>query len=202
MFEKLDMKELTLDLLDREVSFHLLKHFRKVDDKYMETLCKDPEYTTDRITEQMERPGSKFNPSWVSNPHDLIRALWIKLKAQNMDARWISDRCVLELTFDRKEFPDGIGTDNLISIDEIPEQERANIREEPTDIIGLKTIIYTPEKTWKLHLILGRIEDKTSILTIFPGKYAPMFPDPELQSNEEYLISKTFWENHVLIVEE
>jgi len=201
MGEKLDFRELAFGLFDKELQYHVLKHFKEVDEPFMDKLCKSEISTREQMEERMKRPGSNFNPSWVSNPEDLIKALFLKLKAIDPSIEWKNNRCELEIVFDREEFPEGIGYDNLIPQDELTESERASIIELERDAIPLKTIVRTPPPTWETQLILERDGEEIRTLTIFPGKYAPIFPDPEIQAEEDYLASKTFWETHVMMVE-
>jgi len=202
MGEKLDFRELAVGLFDKELQYHVLKHFKEVDEPYIDKLCDSEICTREQMLERMKRPGSNFNPAWVSNPEDLVKALFLKLKAIDPPVEWKHNRCELEILFDREEFPEGIGYDNLVPLDELTDSEKANIVEVESDVIPLKTIAKTPTPTWEIQLILERDGEEIRTLTIFPGKYAPIFPDPEIQSEEDYLNSKGFWETHVLIVEE
>ncbi len=201
MGEKIDFKELAVGLFDKELQYHVLKHFKKVDEPYMNKLCESEICTREQMVERMQRPGSNFNPSWVSNPEELIKVLYMKLKAIDPLIEWINNRCELEIIFDREEFPEGIGYDNLITLDELSDEDKADIIELETNAIPLKTLEKKPPPTWDVQLILEKDGEEIRILTIFPGKYAPIFPDREIQSNEDYLASKTFWETHVMMVE-
>jgi len=200
MSEKIDFKELAVGLFDKELQYHVLKHFKEVDEPYMNKLCESEIGTREQMVERMKRPGSNFNPAWVSNPEDLVKALFLKLKAIDPSVEWKNNRVEMEIVFDREEFPEGIGYDNLIPLDELSDTEKAGIIELERDAIPLKTIVRTPPPTWEVQLILGRDGEEIRTLTIFPGKYAPIFPDPEIQSEEDYLNSKAFWETHVLMV--
>jgi len=200
MGEKIDFKELAVGLFDKELQYHVLKHFKEVDEPYIDKLCKSEICTREQMLERMKRPGSNFNPAWVSNPEDLVKGLFLKLKAIDPSVVWKHNRCELEIVFDREEFPEGIGYDNLIPVDELSDTEKADIIELERDAIPLKTIVRTPHPTWEVQLILGRDGEEIRTLTIFPGKYAPIFPDREIQSEEDYLNSKAFWETHVLMV--
>jgi len=201
MGEKIDFKELAVGLFDKELQYHVLKHFKEVDEPYIDKLCKSEICTREQMLERMKRPGSNFNPAWVSNPEDLVKGLFLKLKAIDPSVVWKHNRCELEIVFNREEFPEGIGYDNLIPLDELSDTEKADIIELERDAIPLKTIVRTPPPTWEVQLILGRDGEEIRTLTIFPGKYAPIFPDREIQSEEDYLNSKAFWETHVLMVE-
>jgi len=201
MAGKIDFKELAFKLFDKELQYHVLKHFREVDEPYMNKLCGSEICTRDQMLERMKKPGSNFNPSWVSNPEELIKVLFMKLKAIDPSIEWINNRCELEILFDRDEFPYGIGWDNLIPLEELTGSEKENIVEEKKGAVPLKTIVKIPPVTWEVQLILERDEKEIRILTIFPGRYAPIFPDPDIQSKEDYLTSKAFWETHVMMVE-
>ena len=201
MAEKIDFRELAVGLFDKELQYHVLKHFKEVDEPYMDKMCDSEICTREQMIERMKRPGSNFNPSWVSNPEHLIKALFLKLQAIDPSVEWKNNRCELEIIFDREEFPEGIGYDNLVPLDELSDGEKAGIKELERGVIPLKTLAGTPPPTWEVQLILEKNGEEIRILTIFPGKYAPIFPDREIQSKDDYLASKTFWETHVMMVE-
>jgi hypothetical protein len=201
MKEKLDFKELAVGLFEKELQYHVLKHFKTVDDSYIDKLCEHEICTREQVIERLKRSGSNFNSSWVANPEELVKALFLKLKAIDPDVEWIDNRCELELEFDKDEFPDGIGTDNLIPLDDLSDSEKASLKDQEEDTITLKTVVKTPPHTWKIQLIMVRDATEIDVLTIFPGKYAPILPDPVIQNVENYEVSKNFWENHVVMVE-
>jgi hypothetical protein len=202
MTEKLDFKELAVGLFEKELQYHVLKHFKTVDDTYIEKLCKHEICTKEQILERMKRSGSNFSRSWVSDPEELVKAIFLKLKAINPDVEWIDNRCELELVFDKKEFQEGIGTDNIIHLDQLTDDERANLKDLETAEITLKTIKKTPPLTWTVQLIMVRDATEIDVLTIFPGKYAPIMPDAAIQNVDAYQISQEFWKNHTVMVDE
>jgi len=201
MSEKLDFKELAVGLFEKELQYHVLKHFKTVDDSYIDKLCEHEICTREQVHERLKRSGSNFSSTWVSNPEELVKALFLKLKAIDPEVEWIDNRCELELEFDKEEFPEGIGTDNLIPLGELSDSEKANLNEQDEETIVLKTVEKTPPPTWKIQLIMVRDASEIDVLTIFPGKYAPILPDPVIQNVENYQASLDFWENHVVMVE-
>jgi hypothetical protein len=202
MVEKLDFKELAVGLFEKALQYHVLKHFKTVDESYIKKLLEHGLCTREQIDERLKRSGSNFHTSWVSNPDELVKILYMKLKALDPDVEWIDNRCELELEFSKDEFPEGIGTDNLIIVDLLSDTEKAELGEIKTPEITLKTIKRKPPVTWTVQLILVRDATEIDVLTIFPGKYAPTLPNAAIQNVDNYRISVDFWENHVVMEEE
>jgi len=201
MPEPLDYRRFAVGLFDRKFHFHILKHFSVLDDPYIKRISNNHLFTRDEILAQLKVPGSKFNPVFISNPDDLTELVFNKLKETKFLVTWKNNRCELELLFDPKKFPGGIGFDNLIPLEDLSAQERLKITERVTDYLTFKTIVKPLWPTWTIQLILTREGEKISILTIFPGRYAPVLPRRDAQTGEEFNNSKDFWENHVLIVD-
>jgi hypothetical protein len=158
--------------------------------------------TREQCIERLKRSGSNFHNSWVSNPEELVKALFLKLKAFDPDVEWIDNRCELEMEFDKNEFPEGIGTDNIIHVDQLTETEKANLGELKTPEMTLKTIQKKAPLTWKVQIIMVRDATEINVLTIFPGQYAPTLPNAAIQNVDNYAVSQEFWENHVVMLEE
>ena len=55
--------------------------------------------------------------------------------------------------------------------------------------------------TWELNILIDNNPDnKYFIKTIFPGKYAPPFPNKEIQGKSEFIISFEFWDKHIFLI--
>ena len=122
----------------------------------------------DNISSYLKINSSKFFKSFATNPIDLINKIEEKLFKQSLQ----EGKNEISLLFN-----DVIGFDLLINN-------------------NLKNKDYTT--TRKLNIILFKENENLNIITIFPGEFAPALPDIETQSQENYNISKEFWDNHHL----
>ncbi|KPK79117.1 MAG: hypothetical protein AMS27_18355 [Bacteroides sp. SM23_62_1] len=122
-----------------------------------------------------------------------------KFRNDGVVAGWMDDRCEVRLNFSKEDFPEGIGEDHIIHIDKLPEVIKNKLPDQEYETLQKIQFIGHPRKTWSVNLIIKRIENQQVIITIFPGIYAPLLPNTEEQSEEEYRKSIEFWSKHVLI---
>jgi len=183
--------------IDRQ--FHVLKHFGEIDHKYKRSLIKNSEYSNEIIDNQIKEKGSKFFKSFASDPLHLLDIVVRKFRNDGVVAGWMDDRCEVRLNFSKEDFPEGIGEDHIIHIDKLPEVIKNKLPDQEYETLQKIQFIGHPRKTWSVNLIIKRIENQQVIITIFPGIYAPLLPNTEEQSEEEYRKSIEFWSKHVLI---
>lgn len=143
--------------------------------------------------------GSKFRETFCENPLDLFDLLKDEFQKQQVESFWNDDRCAFQLRFLLSDFPEGIGMDRVLHIDEVPD-----IIKEPfigKDIKTLHSIIYRtdPRPTWTVNVILHIVEGQPEVISIFPGIYAPPFPDREKQDKEQFAMNMKFWCQHIII---
>jgi hypothetical protein len=166
---------------------------------YKDYLLANSSYTSEEITEQLNLHGSKFSESFCDNPQDLFDVLTEEFPDQQIESYWSGDRCEFQMRFSRADFPKGIGVDRILHLDEVPD-----FIKEPfvgKDIDTLHRIIYKtdPKPTWTVNIILQVISGQPEIMSIFPGIYAPPFPNFEEQDEVQYLVSMNFWCRHIIV---
>jgi len=186
-----------------ERQFHVLKHLSAIDGDYKESLIHAYHCSDRDIQEQMRQKGSKFYRSFCDNPEELLDILKEEFNRQNIEAYWHNGRCKFQLDFSKDEFPGGIGDDRVIHLNQVPDQVPDMIKKpfNDKDFETLQAIIYKtdPKTTWTSNIILESSEGKALIIAIFPGIYAPAFPNWNDQTDEQYQNSMDFWCQHIII---
>lgn len=180
--------------------YHCLLHFIEVPDSYLSELLEKTGNSLSDAKELMKAPGSKFHHTWAESP----LSLWEKMDdfTPFIVKEEVRKDGNLHIAFQFPEdaYPQGIGFDGIVSRDRLPLKELKKIdhvNRNGFDVacIRLKDI---PE-THEMHLVLDS-GHPSSVITFFPGTYAPPFPRKEFQSEEDYTHNLSFWDNHLLIL--
>jgi hypothetical protein len=181
--------------------FHVLRHFSNVDDEYQIELLKNTNYSEQNITDQMAMSGSKFHPELAKNPGQL----WENIQKHPdfvgpSDQDWVKNRFVVALTFQQLDFAEGIGNDSLIYLDDLKANEYITLLKKNRDGHLVNQIqVNNINPTWQLNVIFCS-DPQPFVKTIFPGIYAPPFPDAVRQSDSEFTKNTSFWEQHAIVV--
>jgi hypothetical protein len=187
------------EVLTSEFQFHLLRHFSRVDDDYLENFISISGFTRKEVIQQLELQGSRFLYSFAPNPSILWDKVYAMIFSENYRSKLYPGRKVYSLHFDERSYPEGIGLCNLVALNELNPVEKESVREEKRGEHMIRVISgIPPVLTWILNVV-EVIGEENYISTIFPGTYAPPFPDREEQSEEEYLENSRFWESHAII---
>lgn len=132
---------------------------------------------------QKNLPGSKFYAASPEELLDLAQRLFPETfsKAKPED----DGRIRISLTF-----PEEIGVSNVVSIDELTDEERRSIEivdRQGRKVRSVKTSRIIPTK--KCQIILSK---DWHLITMFPGELAPPLPaSPDIHDD--------YWDNHVFI---
>jgi len=199
MAESFRYKNLKQAVFPIERQFHVLKHFSEINHKYRQYLIKNSEYSDDDIDNRLKEKGSRFFKSFTSDPLHLLNMVIDRFKSDGFVFEWMGDRCEVKLIFSKELIPEGIGEDCVIHIDKLSEEMKHQLEGMEYETLQKVQIIGHPRKTWTINLIIKKIENQPVIITIFPGIYAPLLPNLEEQTEEEYRKSIEFWSKHVLI---
>ncbi len=182
-----------------ERQFHVLKHFGEVDHTYRQYLISHSDYSEEDIMNQLKEHGSQFYKSFASDPLHLLDLVKNKFRQDGDEAKWIRDRCEVRLNFSKVNFPEGVGEDHIIHIDKLPDEKKNQLPDLEYETLQKIQFSGHPKKTWTVNMIIKKVEENPVIITIFPGIYAPLLPNSEEQTEEEYRKSTEFWSKHVLI---
>ena len=191
--------ELSIINLPIEKQYYLLKHFSSIDKKYETKLMNLGQYSKMDIEDMLNTSGSKFNAEFALNPEDL----WNKMiKIADYSDFTINETAEkIYLSVNISSFANSpIGTNNLISISDLLENQKKQIFKQKRNNYNALHLIAKGFPTYEITLILSN-KPIPKIITIFPGIFAPPFPDKKNQLQTEYNMNNKFWENHVFLIE-
>lgn len=174
---------------------HLCRHFSSIPDEEIQNLTEHG-FTLEEIKKEISLPGSKFkNPpfSGLNSIKNFIQENWMERedifeKDNILTSRW-------NLLYPPVE----IGYDGLVKISNLSDEEKKNIQTRDRKGYSVKT--YPTNKLFPTNsfILISKISEiNLECITIYPGTYAPPFPDSSM-SNEFYVECKSFWEAYALI---
>ena len=178
-----------------ERQFHCLRHFSFHELDQLNFLQDNfPNYHSKEIREQLDMVGSKFVPAFARQPKDILNSL----KKDSFTNRDIGDnKIVAQYTFSEQEFPNGIGNSALIPLNKLSDQQQATKYKVNRNNYEVWTCEVDELPTTNLLTIIALNQENTlQIVTLFPGEYAPAFPQG-LGDEEEK--KRVFWEGHCLM---
>ncbi|MFC2089201.1 hypothetical protein ACFLT1_00385 [Bacteroidota bacterium] len=182
-----------------EKQYHVLKHFTEVDPSYKEELLAKTACSEKELQKRLQRFGSKFYPDFALNPLEVFPHI-VPSDGNEINYRMQSfQRIELQVFFAANRYPDGIGTDTLVVMSDIAKD--AQIKSRNRKGYNIHYAVGTPKPTWELNCIFEREREDWHLITMFPGMYAPPFPDEEEQNEEEFNEYKTFWDEHLFVME-
>ncbi len=190
------------DLLNSiELRLHLLRHFTEVPDRYREQLLGSGSTSRD-IDEALKIPGSKFNSNFCSDPDNLMTKL-----DNDFDSAVSSEPSetirILEYAYSENDYPDGIGRESVVAIDDLTDEERKGLfrrKREEGSADEVWHLCHDPVPTWDLTVVIEMSGDERSLLAVYPGKPAPPLPDKTVQDDNSYERSREFWKRHAFII--
>lgn len=180
--------------------YHILRHFDWIDEDYRKILKSKTEYKDEDINAQLMLSGSKFKQSFAENPLQLWNEVLNHPDFEFPDSNKIEGKTfVIRLSFGRDNYPNGIGTDSLVGLHQLlPEEKTSLIKKERSGFMVNHIHLKQKNTTWDLNLIFWK-DINFFVKTIFPGIYAPPFPDAARQSNSEFTENESFWEQHAFV---
>jgi len=207
---------IALSVLEKEDIEHLLVHFpfnisKEAKEEVLKVLTDKDE---DAIMKAIEGDGSKFYPEFMAqSPQELllkgneaktmeIRSIYYKYREENKDKGLLMG---VLLTFDKT-----IGTDGVVCLDELSDNEKREVKQEPRRGRPNEEINFIVREEWgpptkQLFIILvvplEKYNEATQtnelaenripkILTICPGRWTPPMDDKEFWSNHAFIRKK------------
>ena len=182
-------------VFDIHSEFHMLRHFEVPDDLVIQNIIKNG-YKKIQIQSEIEFIGSRFFKSFACNISDLLSQL-LKFEYNIIEAA--NGNLVLEFLVPFENYPYGIGTNSIISKKSLSnsEIERIYYLNNREYLIAHLDISKLPI-TNVASVIVKKVEDKFIFITAFPGITAMPIPDNKM-SNELFILSKKFWDEHVFL---
>ncbi len=179
-----------------ERQFHTMKHFSSIDEAFVKQFLHQYQ-NIEGIEESLAKNVSKFHPTFANNPFSVIGRLSNPDLYELRHVRENGKRIEIQLGFSPDQFPEGIGWDRIISLEELPGSARTFVKK----MDGLLFCNYNvmPSSTWDLNIILEKTDEGYEIITFFPGILAPPLPGKGVQSKSEFERSTKFWTSHVIV---
>jgi hypothetical protein len=168
--------------------FHILRHFSEIDKSYKEILFNQG-FDNITLKQECELVGSKFDASHVLNPKDILLLIDKGRKVSSIEQQNGNAAYTVELDYN-------IGNEGVISVFELTEEEKTQIKESPRGDSFLKSIKLSDYR--KTNQITFVVNINKEIVSVFPGRYAPPLPFHNMTYKEKK-ISNEFWINHVFI---
>jgi hypothetical protein len=198
MTETLKMPELVIRKakFTTENQLHCLRHFEIPDQDEIKRLASVFKISEEEIKINYEIPGSRFISSFAKTP-DVCFNLMKKYLGSASVRNEYSGVLTAIFEFPKNDFKDGIGYTNVISIEQLSDDDQKRIKYIDRD--GVKVGVISSEAkfiTWKVVLVVDT-KNYPSVATMYPGEPAPPLPDPEALTGDELEESRNFWETHV-----
>ncbi len=175
--------------------FHMLRHFENAAPEVNTALVNEG-YSQNDITNELSLVGSKFKSDFAISISSILDRFQ---QYPFNETIGINGNLILECNVPISDFPNGIGSQAVIPIQDIPENERRYISLKKTrDIELLHYKISDFPITSICTLILKPLNKGYLFISSFPG--APAMPIP-LSSMDLalYTSCKKFWDNHVFL---
>jgi hypothetical protein len=183
-------------ILSNPVLLHLCRHFSRIPkDEILQLIgmgIKESE-----IEEELQLHGSKFfSPpfSGVFAVVDYLQKNWASKKVLSKT----NDILVSQWNFSPVEYPHGIGSDGLLSLQTLSVEEASNVYKKDRKSFWVNAFPTTRiVPTWDL-IVISKFEPVHEVLTVYPGTYAPPFPMEGMEP-EFFKVCDDFWNVHALV---
>jgi len=175
--------------------FHMLRHFESVDDATLELLLNN-DYTQNQIQQELALPGSKFFTHFANDIKELLEKV---LQYPYTKSTGINGNHIIEILIPHHEYPDGIGTKGVVSINEISSEQKTQIFYEKNRNFPLAHLLVdTLPVTNHCTLILKPIPEGYAFISAFSGGSAMPIPDYKM-TKPQFDACKTYWDGHVFL---
>jgi len=173
----------------------MLRHFESVDDALLQLLLNNG-YTQNQIQQELSLPGSKFFSHFAKDIKELLEKV---LKYQHTKSTGINGNHIIDISIPQNEYPNGIGTKGVVSINEIPSEQKTQIFYEKNRNFPLAHLLVdTLPVTNQCTLILKPIPEGYAFITAFSGESAMPIPDYKM-SKSQFDACKAYWDGHVFL---
>jgi hypothetical protein len=175
--------------------FHMLRHFESVDDITMKQLI-DNGYTQNLIKEELLLPGSKFFSHFANDIKELLEKV---LQHPYQKTTGINGNHIIESEIPMTEYPNGIGTKAVVSLDEISKEQQTQIFHEKNRNFPLAHLLVDElPVTNQCTLILKPVSEGYAFISAFSGESAMPIPDYKM-TNVQFEACKAYWDRHVFL---
>jgi len=175
--------------------FHMLRHFESVDDATLQLLLNNG-FTQNQIQQELSLTGSKFFSHFANDIKELLEKI---LLHPYQKSTGINGNHIIETTLPIEDYPKGIGTKAVVSMEEISLAQQAQIFKEKNRNYALAhLLIDSLPVTNQCTLILKPIPEGYAFITAFSGESAMPIPDYKM-SKSQFDACKAYWDEHVFL---
>ena len=165
-------------------AFYILKHFESIDVDSRNLFLKNG-YSELEIAKSIATIGSKFFNTFCSNPFQLSIIINNSNPVESISQS--NGNSIFIYSFQES---DGIGTDNLINLNNLLPLEINNLKVETRNNFKIK-IVEKASFVKTNQLVVVASQENNEIITAFPGQYAPPFPN-HLSDTKSKIASERF----------
>lgn len=183
--------------LGSESEFHMLRHFSSVEEGMLANI-RGKGHSRREIDDMLNAPGSRFHATFADSIDGLLEILFKYPFRMN---EGISGNLELEWGFPMAEYPSGVGTRSVSSMESLSEEQRRSVyilKNRGMDLLHLD--VEALPATWDCCLVLKRIKAGFLFITAFPGN--PALPLPYAGMEPAALAAcSEYWDSHVFLAE-
>jgi hypothetical protein len=173
----------------------MLRHFETIDNATQEKLLSKC-YALSQIQQELSLPGSKFFAHFANDINELLEKV---LHHPYRKSTGINGNHIIESELPIAEYPNGIGTKAVVTLDEISKEQQAQIFYEKNRNFSLAHLLVDElPVTNQCTLILKPISEGYAFISAFSGESAMPIPDYKM-TNTQFDACKTFWDKHVFL---
>ena len=177
--------------------FHMLRHFETIDNATQEKLISNG-FALSQIQQELSLPGSKFFSHFANDIKELLEKV---LQHPYKKSTGINGNHIIESEMPTTEYPNGIGTKAVVSLDEISKEQQAQIFYEKNRGFPLAHLVVDElPVTNQCTLILKPIPEGYAFISTFSGESAMPIPDFKM-TNAQFEACKAYWDRHVFLKE-
>jgi hypothetical protein len=175
--------------------FHMLRHFEIIDNATQEDLLSNG-YALSQIQQELTLPGSKFFSHFANDIKEVLEKV---LQHPYQKSTGINGNHIIEYEMPSTEYPIGIGTKAVVSLDEISKEQQAQIFYEKNRGFPLGHLVVDElPVTNQCTLILKPIPEGYAFISAFSGESAMPIPDFKM-TNAQFDACKAYWDRHVFL---
>ena len=175
--------------------FHMLRHFESVDDAILHMLL-DNGYTQNQIQQELSLTGSKFFSQFANDIKELLEKVLLYPYTKSTG---INGNHIIEISIPHNEYPNGIGSKGVVSINEISSEQKPQIFYEKNRNFPLAHLLVdTLPVTNNCTLILKPIPEGYAFISAFSGESAMPIPDFKMPKSQ-FDACKAYWDRHVFL---
>lgn len=173
----------------------MLRHFETIDLVTQEKLLANG-YSISQIQQELSLPGSEFFSHFANDINELLEKV---LQYPYQKSTGINGNHIIETELPKVEYPCGIGTKAVVTINEISKEQQDQIFYEKNRNFSLAHLLVEDFPiSNQCTLILKPIPEGYTFVTAFSGESAMPIPDYKM-TNAQFEACKLFWYKHVFL---